>query len=264
MMQTERENTMTKQESRKRSSSRFTILELLIVISVIAILAALLLPALNKARTSAQTAACTGQVKQLVTANAMYMGDFDDWIYPFYTDFYRQTWVRALEPYLFPGKLEEDRFRFSSEKTAKLFLCPGDVHTFRGRKDNAACTENSCGGLLPNRQSYGINYFFQEGASPDRIGKRVNELMVKDSHGSFSIRAGGFAVYLTEVKWNTPDHYHATGMGRMDLLRHDGRNNIAFLDCSVRAYVTSGWLSVSGAPGTYFDERSFYSNFLKR
>ena len=62
---------------------KFTLLELLIVIAIIAILASMLLPALNRARTSAQTAACTGQVKQLVTANAMYMGDFDDWIYPF-------------------------------------------------------------------------------------------------------------------------------------------------------------------------------------
>ena len=251
-------------KNRNHPCQNFTLLELLIVIAIIAILAAMLLPALNKARETAQTAACTGQVKQLVTANAMYMGDFDDWIYPFFTDFYQQTWVRALEPYLFSGKLETDRYRFSSAGTAKLFLCPGDVHTSRGDRSNAVCSEGKCGGLLTNRQSYGINYFFQKGESPERIGKRLNELMVKDSHENFTIRSSGFTVYLTEVKWNTSDHYHATGLSRMDLLRHGGRNNIAFLDCSVRAYVTSGWLSVSGASGTYFDQRSFYSNFLKR
>ena len=80
MMQTERENTMTKQESRKRSSSRFTILELLIVISVIIILAALLLPALNSARKKAQTVLCVGQLKQIVVGIVSYTADFNDWL----------------------------------------------------------------------------------------------------------------------------------------------------------------------------------------
>ncbi len=243
---------------------KFTLLELLIVIAIIAILASLLLPALNRARESAQSAACTGQVKQLVIANAMYLGDFDDWIYPYFTDFYRQTWVRALEPYLFSGEMETDRYQFSSEKTAKLFLCPGDAHTRGGVRDNTTCSEGRCGGLLTNRQSYGINYFFQDGVSPERIGKRLNDLKVKDDREELTIRSGGFSVYLVEVRWNTSDHYHATGLARMDLLRHNGRNNIAFLDCSVRAYGTGSWLSAAGASGTFFDQRSFYTNFLKR
>ena len=101
----------------------FTLIELLVVIAIIAILAGMLLPALNKARETARTTACTGQVKQLVTANAMYMGDFDDWIYPFFTDFYQQTWVRALEPYLFSGKLVADRYHFS-KAFKSFYACP--------------------------------------------------------------------------------------------------------------------------------------------
>lgn len=251
----------------KRSPDRavqFTLVELLIVIAIIVILAGMLLPALSKAREHARTTACASQMKQLVTANAMYLGDFGDWIYPFFTDFYQQTWVRALEPYLFSGKLETDRYKFSSSSTEKLFLCPADTHTALGVKDNAACSENRCGGYLTNRQSYGINYYFQQGTSPNRIGVRVNKVMLKDEHENFTIRAGGFAVYLAEVKWNTSDHYSATGLSRMDLLRHGGRNNIAFLDGSVRTYKSAHWFSAAGASGTFFDQKSFYTRFLNR
>lgn len=57
---------------------QFTLVELLIVISVISILASLLLPALARARDRALSAKCLGNLRQVISAQMQYSTDFND------------------------------------------------------------------------------------------------------------------------------------------------------------------------------------------
>ena len=67
-------------KNKKRNMLEFTLIELLIVITIIAILAGMMLPALSKARAAGKGTKCVSNMKQISTALGMYANDFNDWM----------------------------------------------------------------------------------------------------------------------------------------------------------------------------------------
>ena len=77
----------------------FTLIELLVVVSIIALLVAILMPALGKARKQARNTVCLNNMKQWSTMFAMYTNDHNDRYMPGWAQEWRGVWMYALEDY---------------------------------------------------------------------------------------------------------------------------------------------------------------------
>jgi prepilin-type N-terminal cleavage/methylation domain-containing protein len=80
----------------QRKTNGFSLVELLVVIGILGVLAALLLTGVGMAKARAQSAACTNRLRQIGLDLNMYVGDHD--VYPQYWN-QKTCWAEKLEPY---------------------------------------------------------------------------------------------------------------------------------------------------------------------
>ncbi len=89
------------QEQDRKHVAAFTLVELLVVIAIIAMLIAILLPSLGRAREQARIAKCLANLRSIGHAICMYFGDWNDWF-----PFARQNWpdpTTPLHPFYYGG-----------------------------------------------------------------------------------------------------------------------------------------------------------------
>lgn len=173
--------------SRLRSAGwkrRFTLVELLIVISIIALLAAILLPALQKTRNRAREIQCLNNLKQNGLGLSVYAGDnngllptpnyykpaedpFTDSIYTGTVNQYRSTYTTNNDYGVSIGLL----LKYAYLKSGQIFFCPVGVvkyvhPTLGSIYWQAFSTYWYCGGL--NLQTY------WNSTGTGRVYKRTN------------------------------------------------------------------------------------------
>lgn len=139
--------------SHRSFSRNFTLIELLIVIAIIAILAALLLPALNAARDKAMAVRCLSNLKQQGAGFLQYAMDNKERV-PCSatpgTNGVHYAWRLAIAPYV--GTKAEKKYLFNNEPEARnsIFFC---------QKSNRTAGSPEFGNNSPEA-SYGLAYAY--------------------------------------------------------------------------------------------------------
>ena len=198
----------------------FTLIELLVVIAIIAVLAGMLLPALQAARESAKGTSCTSNLKQFAQIYMFYNEDFHGYL-PCYDNLggdgaysngeslTQKNWLNDLvSRYLSRIK--------ASEEPVKLLFCPGEDET---------------PGITTN---YGLNYLIATTKINGQVVGLKTTSFTGPSRTAMLVENYGHLCYYG-YETNPLGKYNAGAYkkNRAANFRHRGQANAAFLDFHV-------------------------------
>ncbi|MFI4912670.1 MAG: type II secretion system protein [Sedimentisphaeraceae bacterium JB056] len=253
---------LCKTENRKLKNKAFTLIELLVVISIIALLMAVMMPALGKARELAKASICSSNQKNLGSALSLYSTDYNGKIPPAsvltsnagdnggvtpgpYDPVekagFGRYWTGKIQGYLSESSTYNDSEDWMNSKGANVTFCPSSW-PFNRQK----LIENN---LADQWQvSYGMRYWIDphKGNSSYYQYKRLSSIktaadffLVADSHtfwynAPFMGIQPAFSNKGAEITEEEAVSYAGTGpMLHAVHARHSGKSNLLFADMHV-------------------------------
>jgi len=214
----------------------FTLIEMLVLITIISILAALFMPALKRSIEAANSLSCVNNMKQISTGFMFYRDDFNGYMMPpvcntgtglgehLYTNKYH--WDYFIGRYYMEYPVSSSGWVSLVKDSWKIFICPEDERTFSG---------------FTTKLSYVTPYAFM-GDPNAGGGVRVMSKKIRPS-SMFILCEPQW--YLSSYQYSRCGFSGSTGNVKVENTQdigtpHIGNSNFLFIDGHVKAY--SKWL----------------------
>ncbi len=252
--------------SKSISKKTFTLIELLVVIAIIAILASILLPALNAARKQGEVSACVNNLKQIGSGLIAYGMEYDDFMLPHdgrYRDMggtVNKTWLYYARYHLAindpsPSTSSAETRNVPKDASFGITHCPASGNlsgTWNYRWPSYGMFKYLIGGLDPETtKTWSKGWKFHHYKSPSKKAWIIDSIYSTTTYDFKETDHTNIENYGNSFVENTGDYASRA--------RHGQKSNIVFPDGHVETF-TAAALKAEISSKAYFNQTEMFGS----